>query len=169
MRAMNADEIIIADAVKDIPLSYLGEFARLLFERIYQEVLARPKLSAKERNWFEGEVQTFDEHFKKILANNDKQQQDVALRAVASALCLSFYHAGGPQNLREIIGEFQNKWTKPAHLGRSRPDIQEITERQARALRNRMPSFIGNNEGTAKKIYDDVYDEIDALPNLPKE
>jgi hypothetical protein len=122
VHAMNADEIIIADAVKDIPLSYLGEFARLLFDRIYQEVLGRPKLSAKERNWFEGEVKTFDQNFEKILASNDEQQRETALRAVASALCLSYYHAGGPQILREI----KSGLTKAANDARRKGEIKEM-------------------------------------------
>lgn len=156
-------EILIAVESKDIPLSYLGEFARLLLDRICREVLGRAKLSAKERSWFEGEAQTFDDHFKKILAYKDKQQQEVALRAVASALCLSYYHAGGPQILREIKGEFQKERIQPANDARSTEKIREIVERIAKKFWGENPSYKIKPYATARKIYDDVMDEVDKI------
>jgi hypothetical protein len=161
------NDAFIANEVRDIPSSYLGEFVKLLFDKVHQEVLGRPKLSAKELNFFEAEVQTFDENLKKILANKDKHQREMALRAVMSALCLSYYHAGGPQILREIKGQFQKERTKKANLGRSRPDIQEIIERRARESwqcgRGIDPPSI-----TAYLIRQDVLQDISKLPKVPK-
>jgi len=106
--------IVIASTVEELPSSHVGRFAKLLFDRLHQEVLARPKLSPRERNWFEGEAKSFDHHFKEILRNKDRRQRDFALRAVASALCLSFYHAGGTQ----ILKEFRHQQIAPATAGR---------------------------------------------------
>jgi hypothetical protein len=153
MQAM-PPKTLIALAINDIPMSYLGQFAKLLFDRIQQEVLGRPKLSAKERNFFEGEVKTFVHNFEKILASNDEQQRETALRAMMSVLAISYCHAGGSQILREIKEHCQEERTKQLHWGLSRPDIQAIIERLARELWKRKPQFKGNCEGTAKKIYE---------------
>jgi hypothetical protein len=158
----------VTDKVKDIPTTYLDQFPMQMVKSIWRDVLGRPKLSKKERNWFVGEVKTLIKNLRKIRVSNDAQQREAALRAIMSALAIGYYHAGGTQILRELEGAFRQKLIKPANWGRSRPDIDQIIDRHARDYRSNYPKYVGNNEGTAKRIYDDVYDEIDRLPDLPK-
>jgi hypothetical protein len=109
MHAMNADETIIASEVSDIPLPYLGEFVKLLFQHIRQEVLARPKLSKKERQWFEGEAATFAHNFENILAS-DLYQYEVFrqfARHCAGLCCRPPFRTQQDSVLREWRREHQ--------------------------------------------------------------
>lgn len=171
---LNAAEIamrprtFIAQTVKEVPSAYLSGVVEQLFDTIRKEVLARPKLSQKERSWFEGEAKTFDDHLKKILRNKNKRQQFIALRAVASALCLSFYHAGGKQILREMKGDFQKEQTAPANAAVSARliEIKRIVERHATPLRSHRPKLSAGNIALA--IFHPVIKEVSKLECVPE-
>jgi hypothetical protein len=168
MYAMNVPGEILPSTIGEIPSAYLDDIARTLFHNICGDVLKRKRMSEQERNFFQDEADTFLRNFEKILASNDRPQKETALRAVASALALSYYHGGSPRILREAKKEFDYEQGAPARTARIRPDINEIIERHALALWNRSPKFKGKHNSTANAIYYDVYAEIGRLPNLPK-
>ncbi len=155
-----ASNVWISDNVADIPAAALDQFVMALSDRINEEVLKRPRLSQREQDWFEGEFKTFDDHFQKILVNKDKQQKEMALRAVASALCLSYYHAGGPLVAREIEAKTRKNGTKKANEAQENKVIREIIRRHKPKLLANRPKLRERDTELARALFEPVLNDL---------
>jgi hypothetical protein len=84
-----------------------------------------------------------------------------------AAITIGAYHPDAPRTPPTRAAN--KKRMRATHDGRRGKDVQEIIVRHARQLWDCKKSFKGNAEGTAKKIYDAVTDEIAKLPKVPKQ
>jgi hypothetical protein len=161
-----ADRIVVASAVDELPSDHVDKYIDGVFGDIQQEVLASPRLSSSDRIWFEREANNLRLKYKEILSAKNSRLKDAALRAVASALCLSYYYAVGSQAMRE----FRIDQTRSARERRERSgrEFQAIVREGARKLWARNPEFVDNLRGTARSIYDAVAAEMDSMQNPPK-
>jgi hypothetical protein len=166
MRTMDENNSVFTK-VKDVPGPQLNEFINLYIEHICEKVLARPNLSEKERNWFNGEVETLTNNITQIIASGDEQQREAALRAVLSALFTGYYHSGGPQILQEVNREFQKERTKQANSARRRPDIQKIIDARVQAAWQASPELMNRPYATADAICATVIYDVNQLSSVP--
>jgi hypothetical protein len=161
-----ADEIVVASAVDELPSDYVHIYIDLQFEELQREVLARPSLSLSDRAWFEREANNLQAKYKEVLGAENSPLKDAALRAVASALCLSFYYLGGPQAIREFrLDQTARARERRMHSGL---EFQTAVDEEARKLWAQSPEFLNNDRGTARNIYSAVAAAIDTKPNPPK-
>jgi hypothetical protein len=161
-----ADEIVVASSVVELPSHYVPIYIDLQFGELQQEVLARPSLSSSDRAWFQREADNLQAKYKEILSAENSPLKDAALRAVASALCLSFYYLGGPQAVREFrLGQTARARERKKLSGR---EFQTIVLDEARKLWALTEELVNNAHGTARNIYDAVAAEIDSMQNPPK-
>jgi hypothetical protein len=160
---------VVAVTVGELPSDQVGDFINHVVDQLRREVLARPRLSATERAQFEREASNLQVQRAKILRGARDRQKDAAQRAVASALCLSFYHGGGSQILREMKRDFRSKQTEPARAQRRDRGLayKEIVDAEAEKW-TASPKF-ANKPGTiAHTIYASVASKVEQLPNKPK-
>jgi hypothetical protein len=156
-----ADEIVIASAVDELPSEYVHKYIDLVFDELQQEVLANPRISSSDRTWFERETNNLRLKYKEILAAKNTPLKDAALRAVASALCVSFYYAGGPQARLDQTARARERKKL------NRREFESIVLEEARKLWAR-GEFLNNTRGAARNIYDAVAAEMDLMQNPPK-
>jgi hypothetical protein len=161
---MTVDTAFLVDNSKDIPASYLAQFARLVLQTILKELADAYTLSPKERYWLAQEVRTLRGQIRTIAANKDAHQRESALRAVVSALSINYYHPGGPQILRAIKKGFEDKRMHAPHEGRSRPDITEAILRRAEEAWVADPKSINHPYKTAEIIFKTVMEDLAGLP-----
>jgi hypothetical protein len=157
-----ADEIVMASAVDELPSDYVHTYIDLQFDDIQKEVLAKPSLSSYDRAWFEREANNLQAKYKEILAAEDSPLKDAALRAVASALCMSFYYVGGPQARLDLTARAREERMRKGL------DFQVAVDEEARKLRARSRGFMNSTRGTARKIYSAVAAKMDSLQNPPE-
>ncbi len=160
------DENFIASFVDEIPTKYVSQCIDLQFQDIQQEVLANPRLSPIDFAGFAREVNNFQLNYKELIGIENGRLKNAALRAVASALRLSYYYAGGPETAREFrLNQTASARERRNRIGRG---FQEVVEKEARKLWARSPRYLNNARGTARNIYATVAAAIDSLPNPPK-
>jgi hypothetical protein len=161
-----ADEIVVASAVDELPSAYVHIYIDLQFDDLQQEVLARPNLSSEERARFEREAKNLQVKYKEILSAKNSPLKDAALRAVASALCLSFYYVGGPQAIRGFRQDQTARAREQKKVGARK--FQTIVHDETRKLWGRSEELVNNAHGTARNIYEAVAAEMNSMPNPPK-
>ncbi len=155
-----------ASAVDEIPSDYVHKYIDLVFDELRQEVLASPRLSSSDRTWFEREANNLQVKCKEILGAKNNRLKDAALRAVASALCLSFYYAVGSQATREFRF-VQTEAAREKRMRRTQP-YKAIVDEEARKLWARREKFANNPHGTAHTIYPAVAAKVELMPSKPK-
>lgn len=108
-----------------------------------------------------------------LRSNSDTATAAAGLAGIASALHLGFLHLGGKEVRVRIEAEAKalsdQMRVAPAHAGRRTPSVvTDIIARRAEELWNDAPSFRGNHQGTAYKIWKKVVSDIRKLPMRPK-
>jgi hypothetical protein len=122
---MDAEDLVgeLVVEIGDYTFQGVGSGAVAFFAAFADEALDGSNLNQEERSEFEGHAKTFIHNFGEIIRVNDEALREVALKAIESALFMSFFHAGNPQTRLRLRAELDKVRTKNANEARRKDTI----------------------------------------------